>query len=190
MLIRPTGAGISCLRFFLGVLTISCTSRDSSANAIDSGQGRVPVLTFALCEPSRTDLLGLPTWTRVEAKVAPISLLLPRSARAFKVEGEGTTPGETWRAGDLTVLYRLRQRSPVDTSHSSNLEDYKVCADSIGGRPVTIVSYYSNATTVPGTSVFAVWAWPNGQELTVYAHARDRLVADTLLALVRAVRFR
>ena len=168
-------------------MTISCGNRESATKSFSTANAQRPIVHVGRCQPTNADVS---TWKRFDAKSAPISFLLPAGAKTVARVSTGGNKGETWRAGDLTVLYRLRGTSPADTSRSPNLEDYTVCADTVDGRAVRITSYYSNATTLPGEFVFGVWQMPDGRELAVHAQARSRSSADALHALIRAVRFR
>jgi len=164
----------------------TCAPSDSSIKRSHPGRRHPSMSGTSRCNAPR---VALPSWGRIDIAQDSISLLLPPRATRIEVTPEDSAPGETWRAGNLTILYRIRKRTAIDTTHSVNLADYTFCSDTIAGRQVNIISYYSTATTLPGQFVFAFWPTSGGRDVMVHAQSPNKTSVDTLTAIVRWLRF-
>jgi hypothetical protein len=134
--------------------------------------------------------LALDGWVRTNARFGAFSLPLPPESKVQNIVSTGGGVGETWRADAITIFYRIRREAPFSLTDSSGVEDLLECRDIFGGRPVNVLSYYSEETTVPGQFVFGTWELDHDSLLTVHAQSPNRDARDSLLSMLRAVRFR
>ncbi len=128
-------------------------------------------------------------WMRTQAQFHRFSLLLPSRAELQDIIPAAGGIGETWRADGLTVFYRIRRESPEVFEPSSVMEDVLVCRDVLGGKHADLISYYSEATTIPGRFVFGTFQLEEDSILTIHARSPNRAARDSLLAILRSVRF-
>ena len=158
-------------------LTVMACARSS-----EDSPRKAPASQPAWCSPP----VASETWTRVPARDAEFSLRLPPSAQG--VLG-GTA--QIWRTDFGTVGYSVVDRSSrwLDSASAQDTLGL-LCQDTIAGRRVVIQYHAGREAYGPGHYLLAFWQLRQDEELDLVGFSRSLGGRDTILAIIRSVRFR
>lgn len=126
----------------------------------------------------------------VRAQAVPMELRLPSGSYQSRSFDDSIQRGEAWiGSAGYVVSYAVRAGPVRMRPASMGDHDLITCTERIGGRAAVISMLYSEATTVPGQRVVAVWEDQDGEALVLTAYHPDRNRRDDLLNILRSVQF-
>jgi hypothetical protein len=126
----------------------------------------------------------------VQAKFSPIELRLPAGSFHTREFADEFERGEAWIGStELVVSYAVRAEPIKMRDVSRDDQNVVNCSERINGREAVIGMLYSEATTVPGQRVVAIWTLAQGETLVLNAFHPDSARRGDLLNIVRSVRF-
>jgi len=140
------------------------------------------------CPVSKVDLSA---WPRKDAKFAPVSFVVPPEAMVGTLPVVNHSPGEGW-SGTRVDLYYRSDSTLIDRQAETNdlTENVVVCNDSINGHPAKLTLLFSKANGMPGEFGQATWTLPNHHGFYMAVLAPSHSARDTVIAVLRSVKFK